>query len=109
MDVKLANIVYGNDKKLKLIDFGYSIFYNKEENLKKHIKYVPSNSFWVMSLEQFKIFFKQFEIEIKEKCNKKIEKEIQDKNLLHNISLVMIKNLFHISTKKMKALIFLTK
>ena len=78
MDVKLANIVYGNDKKLKLIDFGYSIFYNDENNLKQQIKYVPSNSFWVMSLQQFKIFFKQFEIEIKEKCNKKIEKEIQE-------------------------------
>ena len=78
MDVKLANIVYGNDNKLKLIDFGYSIFYNDEKNLKQQIKYVPSNSFWVMSLEQFKIFFKQFEIEIKEKCNKKIEREIQE-------------------------------
>ena len=78
MDVKLANIVYGNDDKLKLIDFGYSIFYNKADKLKEQIKYVPSNSFWVMSLEQFKIFFKQFEIEIKEKCNKKIEKEIQE-------------------------------
>ena len=78
MDVKLANIVYGNDDKLKLIDFGYSIFYNDEKNLKQQIKYVPSNSFWVMSLEQFKIFFKQFEIEIKEKCNKKIEREIQE-------------------------------
>ena len=78
MDVKLANIVYGNDDKLKLIDFGYSIFYNDENNLKQQIKYVPSNSFWVMSLQQFKIFFKQFEIEIKEKCNKKIEREIQE-------------------------------
>ena len=77
MDVKLANIVFGNDGLLKLIDFGYSIFYNEEQNLQNNIKYVPSNSFWVMSLKQFELFFKQFEIEIKEKCNKKIGQEIQ--------------------------------
>ena len=77
MDVKLANIVFGNDGLLKLIDFGYSIFYNDKHNLQNNIKYVPSNSFWVMSLKQFELFFKQFEIEIKEKCNKKIKQEIQ--------------------------------